>query len=266
MSSEDTQTAAPPAQTVHLEKQDRVATVTVDAPPLNILDLSTLRQLESTIQTLAEDAHLQLVVLRGAGDRVFSAGVSVQDHSPDKMEEVLTRFHRALLMLMELPAVSLAVVQGPCLGGGMELAASCDWVLASDRARFAQPEIKLGCYPPFAAAIYPRRLGYGTTLDLIISGRTLDAQEAKEIGFVTRVVPAEELESALGQWIEEVTGNSAAVTRLAKRAVMGAANRSAAEATDAAENLYLSELMATEDMAEGLSAFIEKRSPNWKHR
>lgn len=266
MNEQEQETSAPPSNTVRLEKKGRVATITVDAPPLNILDLSTLRRLESVTDTLAADPEMQLVVLRGAGDRVFSAGVSVHDHSPDKMEEVLTRFHRALLQLVALPALSLAVVQGPCLGGGMELAASCDWVLASDRARFGQPEIKLGCYPPFAAAVYPQRLGYGATLDLIVSGKTLDAQEAKAIGFVTRVVPAAELESALGEWIDEITANSAAVTRLAKRAVLAAANRSVAAATDAAERLYLTELLATEDMTEGLSAFIEKRSPDWKHR
>lgn len=266
MTQEKREAADLAPKAVRLEKEGRVATITVDAPPLNILDLSTLHQLESASEALTRDEELQLVVVRGGGDRVFSAGVSVQDHSPDKMEEVLTRFHRALLTLIELPAASIAVVQGPCLGGGMELAASCDWVLASERARFGQPEIKLGCYPPFAAAIYPGRLGYARTLDLVISGRTLSAQEAKDIGFVTRVVPADELEKALGEWVEEITANSAAVTRLAKRAVMAGLNRSASAATDAAERLYLNELVATEDMAEGLSAFIEKRSPDWKHR
>lgn len=266
MTGEKRDAADSAPRAIRLKKEGRVATITVDAPPLNILDLSTLRQLESATEALANDGELQLVILRGAGDRVFSAGVSVHDHSPDKMEEVLTRFHRALLTLMELPAASIAVVQGPCLGGGMELAASCDWVLASEKASFGQPEIKLGCYPPFAAALYPARLGYAKTLDLIISGRTLSAQEAKDIGFVSWVVPAAELESALEAWVEEITTNSAAVTRLAKRAVMAGLNRSASAATDAAERLYLNELVATEDMVEGLSAFIEKRSPDWKHR
>ncbi|HBL27500.1 MAG TPA: enoyl-CoA hydratase/isomerase family protein, partial [Acidobacteria bacterium] len=132
-------------QTVRVERSGRVARLTIDRPPLNVLDIPTLEQLAGAVASLDRaDDDLQVVVLRGAGDRAFSAGVSVQDHTPDKVGPMLETFHRAIRRLRDLPAVTVAAVQGHCLGGGMELAMACDLVVAADNARFGQPEIKLG--------------------------------------------------------------------------------------------------------------------------
>src|SRR3954463_6051908 len=127
--------------TIRLQYEHRVATLTIDRPPLNILDIPTIEQLGRTIEELAADPELLVVVLRGAGERAFSAGVSVQDHTPDKVREMLEGLHGAIRGLRDLPAVAVAAVQGHCLGGGMELALGCDLVLATDDARFGQPEI-----------------------------------------------------------------------------------------------------------------------------
>lgn len=251
---------------VGLERQGRLARLILDRPPLNILDLATIAELDARLAELGEDTSLQLVVVESAGERAFSAGVAVEDHVPEKLEEMLSSFHRAVRRLRELPAITLAVVRGPCLGGGCELATACDLVLAAEDATFGLPEVELGCFPPVAAALYPRRLGEARTLELLLTGRRFDGREARELGLVTWAVPAAELEEARGEQIRWLTRHSAAVSRWIKKAVRGAEGRSFDEALAQAEEIYLRDLAASEDMTEGLAAFLEKRPPRWRHR
>jgi cyclohexa-1,5-dienecarbonyl-CoA hydratase len=149
----------------------------------------------------------------------------------------------------------------------MELALACDLVLATERSRFGQPEIALGCYPPVAAALYPQRIGSGRTLELLLTGRTLECAEAERLGFVhERFADREALEARARELSAAIQRQSAAVTRLTKRAVRAGENRAYAPALAEAERIYLRELTGTADMAEGLQAFVEKRPPVWKHR
>lgn len=254
------------SETTTLDRQDRTATLTLDRPPLNIMDLATLRRMGETLETLAADGELQLLVVRGGGPKAFSAGVAVEDHTPEKVGEMLERFHGVLNGLRELPAVTLAAVHGHCLGGGMELATACDLVLAEEGARFGQPEVELGCFPPYAAALYAATVGEPRALELLLSGRIVEADEAQRLGLVTHLAPAGELEGRLGEVVTAITAKSAAVTRLIKRAVRAGAQRPFAEALAECERLYLEELAATADMEEGLTAFMEKRRPRWQHR
>ncbi len=254
------------SDTVLLERAGRTATLTLNRPPLHILDLATLNRLNEVIARLAVDPDLQVVVLRGAGERAFSAGVSVQDHTPDKVREMLDGLHGAIRGLRDLPAVAVAAVQGHCLGGGMELALGCDLVLATDDARFGQPEIELGCYPPAAAALYPRLLGTARTLELLLSGRTLSCEEAERLGLVTWRVEAGGLDLGIARVLADLTAKSAAVTRLTKRAVSAGRDLPFDAAIEETEQIYLQDLCATADMEEGLTAFLEKRKPVWQHR
>jgi cyclohexa-1,5-dienecarbonyl-CoA hydratase len=251
--------------TLLVEREGRTATITLNRPPLNILDIPTIERLDAALALLEEDSEVQVVVLRGAGDRAFSAGVSVQDHTPDKVGPMLATLHGAVKKLRMLPAVTVAAVQGHCLGGGMEVALACDLVLATDDARFGQPEIELGCYPPVAAALYPSLIGSGRTLELLLTGRILTCEQAEAMGLVARHVPAGELDDAIAKLVAEITSKSAAVTRLTKKAVR-VGDGAFFAALDANERLYLDELCPTADMAEGLAAFLEKRRPVWKHR
>jgi enoyl-CoA hydratase len=148
----------------------------------------------------------------------------------------------------------------------MELVAGCDIVLASDNSRFAQPEIELGCIPPLATALYPRRLGPAKTFDLLITGRSIDCDEAEQIGFVSRQVPAADLDMELERLEAQISQKSLPVLRLLKRAIQAGRDRSFDEALAESERLYLEELIDTQDMHEGLAAFLEKRSPHWKHK
>lgn len=249
-----------------LERRERVTTLTIDHPPLNILDLAAIRQLHRILSDLADDTDLQLVVLRGSGTRAFSAGVAVEDHSPDLVPAMLAEFHGAISTLRDLPAASVAVVQGHCLGGGMELAAGCDLIIATDDSTFGQPEIKLGCYPPLAAALYPTLLGHQRTTDLLLTGRTMSSQEAHDIGFISRLVASQDLSTTVDQVVESITRQSLAVTRLTKQAIRAGRDRDFAAALTEAERIYLEELIQTQDMHEGLAAFMEKRPPKWQHR
>lgn len=251
--------------TLLVEREGRTATLTLNRPPLNILDIPMIERLDEALGELEGDPDLQVVVLRGAGERAFSAGVSVQDHTPDKVGPMLATLHGAVKKLRTLPAVTVAGVQGHCLGGGMEVALACDLVLATEDARFGQPEIELGCYAPVAAALYPSLIGPGKTLELLLTGRTLTCEQAEAMGLVARRVPAGELDSAVAKLTAEITSKSAAVTRLTKKAVH-AGRDTFFSALDANERLYLDELSPTADMAEGLAAFLEKRRPVWKHR
>lgn len=250
--------------TLRLHRDGRVARLVVERPPLNVLDLETLERLDETIAGLESDADLQCLVVTGGGDRAFSAGVAVEDHVGERIRPMLETFHGALKRLFALPAFTLAAVDGHCLGGGLELAAVCDVVLATPRSRFGVPEIKLGCYPPVAAALFARRIGWDRSLELMLTGRTIEAHEAERIGLVTAIV--DDLDAAVRERLDGVLAQSAAATRLTKRAALASVRAEFERALDDAERLYLEELTETDDMHEGITAFLEKRQPRWKHR
>lgn len=250
--------------TLLLERDGRAATITLNRPPLNILDIPTIQRLGDAVSELERDEDLQLVVVRGAGDRAFSAGVAVQDHTPELVGPMIESLHGAIRKLRDLSAVTVAAVQGHCLGGGMELALACDLVIAAENARFGQPEIELGCYPPVAAALYPSLIGPGRTLDLLLTGRTLTCEEAERMGLIARRVG--NLDEGLAKLTADILAKSAAVVRLTKKAVQAGRDRGFSEALAESERLYLEELCPTADMAEGIAAFLEKRRPVWKHR
>jgi cyclohexa-1,5-dienecarbonyl-CoA hydratase len=259
----------PPTATsaVAVARSGRSAELTLDRPPLNVLDLEALGALDRALAELEGDDALQVLVVRGAGGRAFSAGVAVEDHTPERIGPMLETFHRALRRLAGLPAVTIAAVSGHCLGGGLELAMSCDLVVAAESAGFGQPEIDLGCFPPWAAAFYPPRIGARATLELLVTGRRLDAAAACRAGLAGEVVADAELDRRVGELVEAVTAKSAAVTRLIKRAVAAAAAGGGFDAALAeSERLYLEELAATDDMREGVAAFLAKRPPRWRHR
>lgn len=254
----------PEGTPVEIRIDDRIARLSLARPPLNILDLELIAALDGALANLP--ITIQLVVLRGQGGKAFSAGVSVQDHTPDKVEAMLRGFHGVIRRILELDAIVLAVVDGHCLGGGMELAMACDLVLAADDARFAQPEIQLGCYPPVAAALYPAVIGAQRTAELLLTERKLTAAEARDWGLVNWVSPRAELDAAAARIAADLTGRSAAVTALTKRAIAAGRRLPWREALDEAERLYLGELAATNDMNEGIAAFLARRPPTWKHR
>jgi cyclohexa-1,5-dienecarbonyl-CoA hydratase len=245
-------------------REGEVATLLLNRPPLNILDLEMIAALSEELDRLSAEDSVHVVLLRGAGSKTFSAGVSVHDHTPDKVEDMLSGFHDVVRKLHAFEAVTVAAVDGHCLGGGMEMAMVCDLVVASERSVFAQPEIQLGCYPPVAAALYPALLGPARTHDLLFTGRQITAAQAELWGLLARCI-AGDFEAGLRQVLAEVTSKSAAVLRLTKRAIRAGRERAFTAALEEAERIYLQDLARTHDMAEGIQSFLAKRPPVWRH-
>ena len=244
---------------------ERMATLWLERPPLNILDIPTIAALDSALAELARADDLQLVVLRGGG-KAFSAGVSIQDHTPDRVDGMLRGFHGAIRRLRALAAVTLAAIDGHCLGGGMELALSCDLALAADEARFGLPEIELGCYPPVAAALFPQRIGAQHAMEMALLGRNYTCAEIAAFGLLNWHAPRADFDAKLSEVCDALLAKSGAVLRLTKRALRAGEAQPFGPALDEAERIYLQDLCRTEDIAEGIGAFLEKRKPSWKHR
>jgi len=243
---------------VHLERTGGVARITLDRPPLNVLNLSMLAELDDALGA-AVDASV--LVLSGAG-RAFCAGVDVADHRGDLATLMLRRFHGVVRRLLDFAAPVIAVVHGAALGGGCELLLACDVVFARAGAKLGQPEIRLGVFPPVAVALLPDLIGRQRALDLILSGRTIEAAEAAALGLVQHVVAPDRLDAEAQAYIDGLAGLSPAVLRLTKRSTAVHRKR-AIRAIAAAERIYLDELMTLEDAHEGLAAFVEKRPPIW---
>lgn len=252
---------------VSLGRVDHVAVLTIDrAAKLNSLDAETLIALRGAILELRA-APPRVLLLETAGDRVFVAGADIEAMSTMGVVEA-RRFsalgHETFDALEALPCLTLAVVQGPALGGGCELALACDLVIAADRARFGQPETNLGIIPGFGGcARLLRRVGVGIARDLIYTGRLVPADEALQIGLVQRVVPAGELRSAARAWAAELCTRPPLALAHAK-AAMAAAESSDARSAARVELEAFAALFGTSDAREGLSAFREKRSPTFQ--
>ncbi|HEX9819266.1 MAG TPA: enoyl-CoA hydratase/isomerase family protein [Methylomirabilota bacterium] len=242
-----------------------VARLVLSRPPLNVMTVEMMREMAAALDEAAGRPGLKALVLSGDG-KVFSTGVAVEAHLGDRVKEMLETFHDLFRRLRALECVTVAAVRGAAIGGGAELATFCDVVIAADDATIGQPEITLGVFPPIAALHYPRRIGVARTLALLLSGEVLGAAEAQRIGLVDRVVPADRLAEAVESQLARFRAQSVPVLRLTRRAVLEAAGAPFDVALAALEDLYRYELMATEDAAEGLRAFLERRTPVWKDR
>ncbi|MDP1714336.1 MAG: enoyl-CoA hydratase/isomerase family protein [Anaerolineales bacterium] len=249
---------------INVETKNGASTLTLNRAPLNVLNIAALSQLESALTELSRNESIRVLILRAEG-KMFSAGVDIADHTPDKVGEMIPLFDRACRLLANLPCPTLAVVHGHALGGGCELVLCCDLAVMTENAKIGQPEVQLAAFAPIAALRLPLMIGYRAAADMLLTGRTLTSDEALKLGLVNVVVPADGLE----QWVQEKTAQLSGLSRVAltmtKRALqLGFGNWDAS--TSELERLYLDELMKTSDAHEGLTAFMEKRTAVWKHK
>jgi cyclohexa-1,5-dienecarbonyl-CoA hydratase len=251
----------PPPGAITLDITQDVARLTLNRPPLNILNLDIIRELDSALSEVAEQTKLKAVVLAANG-KAFCAGVDVADHTPDRVEPMIREFGQLFTRLRTLPMPTIALVQGAALGGGCELAIACDLLIAAESAKFGQPEIKLGVFPPIAAALFPQLIGHQQTARLLFSGETISTAEAARLGLVTYSVADDALQATLDHLLTQYRSMSAAALRITKRAILYG-NDLGVNALLEIEDLYLRDLMETTDAQEGIQAFIEKRQPIW---
>lgn len=245
---------------VTVERTGPRATVVWRRPPLQVFDLGLLEQLAQALRS--EDVRsASVVVLKGA-DRRWSAGLEVRDHLSDRLRAMFGAFRELLAAVWEVPGPTLAQVEGPCLGGGLELLMVCDLAFAATGAAFGQPEVRLGVFPPLAAVLAPRALGTKRASELLFLGETWSAERAEELGLVSRTVPDERLEREVDGVAEKLGRLRGDALRLLKKAVHANASP-VGPRFDFAERVYLDELMALPNAEEGLNAFLERREPVW---
>ncbi len=250
----------------HIETgfRDGLGTITLNRPPVNILNMEMMEEINGVLETWQGKKDLKVVLFNAKG-KCFSAGVDVGEHMGDLAPKLIEIFHRMFRLMDKLGVLTVASVFGSCLGGGCELAIFCDLTLASENAKFGQPEIQVGVFPPIAAQIMPRIMGRKAAMDLILSGRIIPAEEARLMGLVNKVVAGVDLESETDKFIKPYLNLSAEVLRKTKKAITAGLMDNFEPSLKIIEDIYLNELMKTLDANEGLKAFLEKRRPEWKN-
>lgn len=248
---------------IMLEFQPPVARLTLHHPPLNVIDIAMMDELAQALAEIEARSDISTVVLSGPG-KAFSVGVDVAAHTPDKVGNMLARFHAVIRALVSSRKVTIVTVHGHCLGGGAELAMVCDLVYTAESASWGFPEIKLGCYPPVAATALAALVGQKHAADLILTGRRISGAEAARIGLANRAVADADVDTAVQEAIQQLSQLSPAALAISKKANYAWDSMHFDKGLARAEKIYFDELMKTEDAKEGISAFLEKRQPAWK--
>jgi len=250
---------------VSLTIDGSAATVTFSRPPLNALDQSRIMALEERLRDASRRREIKLIALAAQGED-FCCGTDIAQHRPGEVDSLIRLFHSLIRLLFTIEVPTVALVQGRALGGGAEIALSCDFIFAETTASFGFPEIRLGIFPPVASVLLERRVGRTKAADLILCGAAMSAEAAERRGLINALVNPGDLINALDTMRDRLEPFSASTLRLAKRALVTGAAGDPLSALAAVEKTYLNDLMRTEDAAEGVSAFLEKRDPVWKNR
>ena len=242
-----------------------VARMTLNRPEHNLLNEAMLREMAEGIDYAGERGDIKLIVLDSAC-KVFCGGIDVGEYTSQRVFQMLDAFHATFAGMLELGKPVICVVNGPAIGGGAELAAFGDLVIATPKARFAQPEISIGVFPPLASTILPFLVGPKIALELVLTGEPVTAERALELGMVNRLVPETQLEKTVADLVNRINSHSGPVLTMAKKAILGGIGMSLRDGLKHSMNIFLNELYRLEDSQEGLRALVEKRKPNWKNR
>jgi cyclohexa-1,5-dienecarbonyl-CoA hydratase len=247
------------------EKKDRTAHIRLNRPPMNVIHMAMIEEINFALEQIEKDRQISVIVFTGAGEKAFSTGVDIKDHTLDKVHAMLQSFHKIFRTLAATDKLTVASVQGYCLGGAMELATFCNFLITADNAVFGQPEIKVGCYPPIATAWLPKLVGSKRAFEITMLGENISATDALNMGLVSKIVPAVQLAAETDNLISKLTQLSSVVLQYTKKALTAGMEENFLPALDRAESIYLEQLIQTEDIREGLNAFMEKRKPVWKN-
>jgi cyclohexa-1,5-dienecarbonyl-CoA hydratase len=252
-------------QFVKFRVEGEVAHLRLDRPQQNLLNERMLMEVAAGINSVSEKREVKLVLLDSAGT-TFSGGIELGEYTQRRVFQLLDAFHNAFSAMLDTSKPVIVVVNGPAYGGGAELAALGDLVIATPNAKFAQPEIKLGAFPPLAAAVLPYILGPKLALELVLTGESMTAERAREVGLVNWLVPEDQLVQKVDEVVKKVTAQSGPVLTMAKKAILGSLGLPLREGVRNSMKVFLNELADLEDSQEGLRALVEKRAPKWKNR
>ena len=245
---------------------DGLLTLTLRRSPVNVLNVALLHELASLLDEAAQDASVRVLLLTGAGEKIFSAGVDVAEHTADHAATMLKAFHRVTRQLHDFPLPTVVALNGSALGGGLELALACDMIVAVEDAQFGQPEIRLGVLAPVAAILLPRLLPPALANEMLLGGAAIDAATALQHGLVNRVFPRAAFDQSVASFLQTYLQHSRSALIHCKQALRMAVGLPFDAALDKLEQHYLQSLMATADAQEGIAAFLEKRPAHWSHR
>jgi enoyl-CoA hydratase len=251
-------------------REDGVATVTLDSPEnRNALSNELLAELMDAFETARADERVRCVVLTSSHEKVFSAGASLDQFAADlplvHKHFGGERFPRLFKTIMGLGKPTICAANGHVLAGALGLALCCDLIVAKESARFGTPEINVGVFPFMIMALIYRNVPRKKTNELLLLGEQISAAEAREIGIVNRVAPAEEFDGAVDEWARRLAGKSPVLMRLGKEAMYRQLDMPFEDALDFLRS-QLSLAFTTEDIQEGVRAFFEKREPQWTGR
>lgn len=251
---------------IEFKTEENIITITLNRPPLNVLNIEMLKEINKALKSALETESAGLLVINAKG-KAFSAGLDIKDHKPDKIETLISLFFRTFILLNSFAIPTMSIIHGEgAFGGGCELAIFCDIVIASENAKFVQPEIKVGVIPPIASIIYPRIIGKSATLEMLLTGKEYKAPVAAKKGLITRAIADDKLEIETKKLIKKITSNSLIINKAIKQTVGRTFNLPLEEAIKEVQKIYTKSLIKTHDMREGLNAFLEKRKPEWKNK
>jgi len=252
-------------ESVQLHVSSGVARMTLKRPEHNLLNEDMLKEIADGISYVADRNEIKLIVIDSAF-KVFSGGIDIGEYTSERVFQMIDAFHAVFIGIMETSKPVMCVVNGPAIGGGAELAVFGDLVIATPKARFAQPEITIGVFPPLASTILPFLVGPKVALELVLLGEPVTAERALELGLINRLVPEAKLEATVNEIIARITGHSGPVLTMAKKAILGGMGLSLRDGLKNSMSIFLNELYRLEDAQEGLRALVEQRPPNWKNR
>lgn len=250
---------------IKYQLSDNVARITLNHLPLNILNIEMMKEINKVLDGLFEEKNLKLLVFDAEG-KAFCVGVDISEHMGNTAVEMIKTFHQIFRNLIRLNRPTLAVVNGAALGGGCELVTFCDFIIASENSKFGQPEIQVGVFPPIACIILPEIISRAKAMELLLTGCIINAQEAQNIGLINKCIPANMIKEEELKFTSQITKLSSVVLGYTKSAALKRQQKMFLDYLVDVEDIYLNQLMKTDDAIEGLKSFVEKRKPEWKNK
>jgi cyclohexa-1,5-dienecarbonyl-CoA hydratase len=253
-------------ENITFEIKADTAYLTINRPPVNVLNIAAMKDMNDAISSLTGNTDVKILVITGNGEKAFSAGVDVADHTDEKVEDMIRVFHDIFRNMANLDQVTVAAIKGLTLGGGCEVAIFCDLIIAADNVKIGQPEIKLAVFPPIALLVMPQMIGMKRAAELLLTGKIIQSSEALDIGLVNKVVPLDSFEPELEEFLKPIRELSLVGLNFSKKGMYLGHTEDFLKRLEQIEKIYLEDMMASEDAHEGLKAFLEKRPPVWKNK